>query len=68
VATKDGKVYDIWWKSGQAGIEGQYLLTEFKPGSIVRITGYYAINDNRHHIIVGTRDGNVHDFSLISHL
>jgi hypothetical protein len=68
VATKDGKVYDIWWKSGQAGVEGQYLLTEFKPGSIVRITGYYAENDNRHHVIVGTRDGNVHDFSLISHL
>jgi hypothetical protein len=68
VASKDGKVYEIYWKSGQAGIEGQYVLTEFPSGSIVAIAGYYAENDKRQHVIVGTRDGSVRDFSFISHL
>ena len=43
-------------------------LIEDTPGSIVGIAGYYAENDKRQHVIVGTKDGNVHDFSFISHL
>ena len=68
VGTTDGKVHEIYWKIGQQGIEGQYILTQFNANSIVGIAGYYAENDTGQHVIVGTKDGNVYDFSLISHL
>ena len=68
VGTSDGKVHDIWWKSGQLGIEGEYVLTEFGAGTIVAVAAYHAENEKRHHVIVGVKDGNMYDFSLISHL
>ena len=44
------------------------IVIEDTPGGVVGIAGYYSENDKGQHVIVGTKDGNVYDFSLISHL
>jgi hypothetical protein len=62
VATNDGKVHELWWKRGQ-GVQQdpQHPLAQFGLNSIVGITGYYTPNDGIQHVIVDTRDTNVHE-------
>jgi hypothetical protein len=55
--TNDGKVHEIWWQSGQQGIEGQRVLTEFAPSTLAGLAGFFSQGDQRHHVMVGTTDG-----------
>ena len=59
VATKDGKVTELWWKPGQ-GVH-QDILTQFGANTIVSIAGYYAASDQNQHVIIASHDGNIHD-------
>jgi hypothetical protein len=62
VGTTNGRVHEIFWKSGQVGIEGHGdLPVQFTPGSIVSVSGFYNIDDKRHIVIVGTTNGRVHE-------
>jgi hypothetical protein len=60
--TSGGKIHEIFWKSGQAGIEGEDdLPVAFTSGSIVGASGFYNSNDQRHIVVVGTTSGTVHE-------
>ena len=54
VGTTAGKVHEIWWKAGQAGIEGHGdLPVTFSPGSIVSALPDFGPDEQLHHAIVG---------------
>jgi len=62
VGTKNGKVHEIFWKSGQQGIEGEDdLPVGFNRGSIIGVSSLYNSNDQRHVVIVGTAQGKIHE-------
>jgi Astacin (Peptidase family M12A) len=62
VGTTDGTIHEIFWKSGQVGIEGnEQLPVNFGSGNIVSVSGFYQIHDQLHHMIVGTTNGKIHD-------
>jgi hypothetical protein len=61
VATNQGKLHEIFWKSTTVGVEGHDdLPTYFQPGSIVAVSGFYDPNRKRYVVAVGTNDGAVH--------
>ncbi len=61
VGTISGKIHEIFWKSDTVGIEGEDdLPVSFDRNSIVAVSGFYNSSDQRHVVIVGTSDGNVH--------
>jgi hypothetical protein len=62
VGTSDGKIHEIFWKSGQQGIEGEDdLPVSFTSNSIVGASSFYNSADNRHIVIVGTKAGKIHE-------
>jgi hypothetical protein len=62
LGTTDGKIHEIFWKSGQVGIEGnEQLPVNFGSGNIVSVSGFYNIHDQFHHAIVGLTNGKIHD-------
>jgi hypothetical protein len=62
LGTTDGKIHEIFWKSGQVGIEGnEPLPVNFGSGNIVSVSGFYNIHDKFHHAIVGLTNGKIHD-------
>jgi len=63
VGTNAGKVHEIWWESGHAGIDGQGDLqgVQFSPGSIVGLAAYFSSDEKLHDVIVGTNAGKVHE-------
>lgn len=61
VGTSAGKLHEIFWKSDTVGIEGHDdIPVSFGSGSIVAVSGFYDSNTQRHVVVVGTRDGRVH--------
>ncbi len=61
VATSAGKVHEIFWKSDTVGIEGHdELPISFGSDSIAAISSFYDQEKQRYVIVVGTRDGNIH--------
>ncbi len=61
VATRLGKLHEIFWKTNTVGVEGHDdLPVSFDPNSIVAVSGFYDSNKQRHVVIVGTTDGKVH--------
>ena len=61
VGTSAGKLHEIFWKSDTVGVEGHDdLPVSFGSGSIVAVSGFYDSNTQRHVVVVGTRDGRVH--------
>jgi hypothetical protein len=61
VGTKDGKVHEIYWKSGTVGIEAHNTVAQFSAGSIVSLAGFYSASDRAEHIVVGLTDGLVRE-------
>ena len=60
--TSHGTVHEIFWKPAQLGIEGQDdLPVTFGAGSIVSVATMYNSDQHRHVVLVGTKDGKVHD-------
>ncbi len=62
IGTAQGKIHEIFWKPGQQGIEGQDdLPVAFAAGSIVSVATMYNGDQHRHVVVVGKRDGKVHE-------
>ena len=57
VATKDGRVHQVYWKATTVGIEAKSTVTEFSAGSIVGVAGFYSASDQIDHIVVGLTNG-----------
>lgn len=61
VGTSAGKLHEIFWKADTVGVEGHDdLPVSFTPNSIAAVSGFYDSSKQRHVVIVGTTDGNVH--------
>ncbi len=62
VGTSQGKVHEIFWKPAQVGIEGHDdLPVTFGGGTIVSVGSLYNSDQNRHVVLVGKKDGKVHE-------
>jgi hypothetical protein len=61
VATKDGRVHQVYWKATTVGIEANSTVTEFSTGSIVGVAGFYSASDQIDHIVVGLTNGRLRE-------
>ena len=62
VATKAGKVHEIFWKADTVGIEGQDdLPVTFPSGSIVGVTALYDPDQQRYIVVVALSSGKLHE-------
>jgi hypothetical protein len=62
VGTRAGKVHEIFWKDSTVGVEGHDdLPVNFAPNSIVAVTGFYNIDQQRYVVVVGTSAGKLHE-------
>jgi hypothetical protein len=62
VGTSTGKVHEIFWRPAQIGIEGEDdLPVAFGTGAIVSVATMYALDQQRHVVVVGTTSGTVHE-------
>src|SRR6266567_2789675 len=61
VGTRAGKLHEIFWKDDTIGVEGHDdLPVSFGSDSIAALSGFYDQGKQRHVVIVGTKDGRVH--------
>jgi hypothetical protein len=62
VATKAGKVREIFWKADTVGIEGQDdLPVGFPTGSIVGVSALYDPDQRRYIVVVALSSGKLHE-------
>jgi hypothetical protein len=62
VGTRPGKVHEIFWKADTVGIEGEDdLPVAFGAGGIASVATLYNSDQQRHVVVVGKRDGKVHE-------
>src|SRR4029079_80030 len=61
VATKDGKLHDLYWTPQQIGVSHDILQVDFGFENIVGITGYFSESQGLHNVVVATKDGKLHD-------
>ena len=62
VGTAHGKVHEIFWQPAQQGIEGEDdLPVDFDAGTIVSVAAVYNSDQQRHVVLVGKKDGQVHE-------
>jgi hypothetical protein len=62
VGTSQGNVHEIFWKPAQQGIEGHDdLPLTFGAGTLVSVASMYNSDQNRHLVLVGKKDGKVHE-------
>jgi hypothetical protein len=62
VATKQGKLHEIFWKSTTVGVEGHDdVPVDFGAGSIAAVSGFYDSYRRRYVVTVGTTDGTLHE-------
>jgi hypothetical protein len=62
VATKAGKVHEIFWKADTVGIEGHDdLPVAFPAGSIVGVSALYDPDQQRYIVVVALSSGKLHE-------
>jgi hypothetical protein len=59
VATRDGKVHQVYWKALTVGIEAHSVVAQFGANSIAGLAAFYSASDQIEHIIVGLTNGRV---------
>ncbi len=59
VATRDGKVHQVYWKALTVGIEAHSIVAQFGANSIAGLAAFYSATDQIEHIIVGLTNGRV---------
>jgi hypothetical protein len=62
VSSSDGTIHDVFWKSGQQGIEGEEVVpVNFGQNDIAATSGFLNTDAHRHVVIVATNQGKIHE-------
>jgi hypothetical protein len=62
IVATSSKIHEVFWKSGQQGIEGEDdLPVSFGNDSIVAVSGFFNSTEGRHIVVAGTKFGKLHE-------